>query len=110
MNQDRRLGKISRVEYGMGGYNDTMIGLTLTLSGDGWGVGSFIGNWLPVLEENHPEAYSTKCERAVKDLQTIASHLKAAGCLSVSELLNKPVEVTFESAVLIHWRILKEVL
>lgn len=36
-----KLGKINKVKFGSGGYDDAMFGVTFDLGGQGWGVGDF---------------------------------------------------------------------
>lgn len=36
---EKKLGKIQDVKFGIGGYQDAMIGLFITLGNNGWGVG-----------------------------------------------------------------------
>ena len=41
---EKKLGKISNVRFGHGGYQDAMIGLSLTFEGQGsWGVSDWKG-------------------------------------------------------------------
>jgi len=42
---EKRLGKIEQVTFGHGGYQDSMLGLSVTLSGEAWGVSDFQGYW-----------------------------------------------------------------
>ena len=44
---DIRLGKISRVKFGYGGYQESMLGLDLEFSGNNWSCGTFEGFWRP---------------------------------------------------------------
>jgi hypothetical protein len=41
----KELGKIKSVDFGIGGYQDCMLGLHVTLGGDGWGVGDSRAAW-----------------------------------------------------------------
>lgn len=41
----KELGKIKSASFGMGGYQEAMIGLTLTFGGASWGVSTFLGGW-----------------------------------------------------------------
>lgn len=36
----KQLGKISSASFGIGGYQDAMLGLHLMFESDGWGVGT----------------------------------------------------------------------
>ena len=42
---EKKLGKIESVKFGLGGYQSVMFGLSVTLSGQSWGVGDFKGTW-----------------------------------------------------------------
>lgn len=45
MVEQKRLGKIVRAEFGFGGYDNAMIGLSLTFEMEGSGVSAFKGTW-----------------------------------------------------------------
>lgn len=98
MNTRKKLGKITRIEFGRcpdrGG-----LGLFYTLSGEGWGVDAsrvYIG-----------KGY-LECMGDVGSY--IVDLLDTAKVNYISQLKGKPVEATFEGNKLISWRILKEVL
>ena len=44
---EKKLGRIVCVSFGLGGYQESQLGLSLTFEGskDCWGCGTFIGNW-----------------------------------------------------------------
>ena len=42
---EKKLGKISNVKFGIGGYNDAEIGIFITLSGESWGVQDCKSAW-----------------------------------------------------------------
>ena len=46
-NQEKKLGKIQSVSFGLGGYQEAMLGLSVTLHSekDHWGVADFKGTW-----------------------------------------------------------------
>ena len=106
----KQLGKISNVEFGMGGYQDVCIGVSFTLEGKSWGVSDFWGCWALKWDQH--------CEWTEKDrindlgniVLKIATLLEDAKVKGVSDLKNVPVEATFEDNKLKSWRILKEVL
>lgn len=85
----KELGKIKKAEYGFGGYQDTMMGLTLQLGGESWGVGDFI-----------------RAEETPR-LKKLLIDTKSQ---SVAQLVNKPIEITFDGNVMKEWRVLTEVL
>lgn len=41
--EKKYLGKITRVSFGLGGYQDIQFGLSVTLEGQGIGTNAFIG-------------------------------------------------------------------
>lgn len=106
---NKQLGKIKRVSYGLGGYQDAQFGITFDLGGDGWGVGDFHGTWA---------THSKGCKWTVEDQRSafadtaeyIRDLLKAAKVHSVDRLVGIPVEVTFDGNCLKSWRVLTEVL
>lgn len=110
---ETKLGKISNVRFGHGGYQDCCLGLSLTFEGKNWGVGTFIGAWDP---ESIPADKHTKWTEAdrdaemVKMLRKFSKLLKQAKVDNVNGLKNIPVEVEFEGQSLKEWRILEEVL
>lgn len=106
----KELGKIQRFEIGMGGYDEAMFGMSVTLGGQGWGVGDFDGTWSHKPDHNHKwtvedqsKVWSDMCRR-VLDL------MKKAKVKTTAEMVGIPVEVTFEGNKLSSWRILEEVL
>lgn len=106
---EKKLGKITKATFGFGGYQDTEIGLHVTLKGEGWGVNSSICLW---------DITSTKRIRTgvVSDhmhkqlVNKIAKILKYAKVKSIHELEGIPVEVTFDNRMIQEWRVLTEVL
>lgn len=111
---NRELGKISKVYFGTGGYQDCMFGLTLTFEGKGWGVGEFIsGGWDVERMPRSEYAQWTEEDREklmVAMCRRISKLLSEAGVDDVSKLKGIPVEVIFENNTLKDWRILTEVL
>jgi hypothetical protein len=109
----KNLGKISRVRFGFGGYQDAQFGLSLTFEGDGWGVSDFIGagwaTWIEVSpnsewsEVDRDAGYAKMCRR-------IDSILQKAKVKDVSQLKDMPVEVSFNGNTISDWRVLEEVL
>lgn len=107
---ETRLGKIQKANFGFGGYQEAMIGISFTLGNDGWGVQDFWGEW-GIKRSEH--AKWTEEDRVVKLGQMtmrLAGVLKDAKVETVSQLEGMPIEVTFEGNALSSWRILKEVL
>lgn len=104
-----KLGKISKVSFGYGGYQDAQFGLSVTLSGESWGVGDFKGFWA-----SRPTHADWTVEDQTRSLGETALYLRdllrLAKKQEVHELVGVPVEVTFDGNMLKEWRILEEVL
>lgn len=110
---EKKLGKIKGVRFGLGGYQHAMIGLTVELGANGWGVNDFKGNW---------DAEQIKCTENTKwteedrdigysdTMRFVSKLLKDAKVESVDQLKDVPVEVTLEGMMLKEWRILTEVI
>lgn len=114
MNERKELGKIKSIHFGHGGYQDCMIGLTLTLGGDGWGVGTFeSGFWDPCLMKRSEHAKWTELDRQTAQcalVVKISELLRDAKVSDVMKLKDVPVECTFDGTMLKSWRILTEVI
>lgn len=114
MNTERKeIGKIESVSFGLGGYQDAMIGLHVTLSGKSWGVTSTKSTWDPEAVKNDTHCSWTEHDRDAVFAETaryLSKLLKDAGARNVAELKGKPIEATFDGMQLKSWRILTEVL
>ena len=110
---EKRLGKLESVKFGIGGYQDAMIGLHVTIDMEGSGVADTKGAWdcnkitwseqSKWTEEDRSKQYD-KIMRYVSDL------LHTARVNTVDQLKGALVEATFEGMTLKEWRILNEVL
>jgi hypothetical protein len=110
---EKKLGKIERVSFGHGGYQECMLGLSITLSGDGWGVGDFKGNWDAELIKHTEHSKWSEEDRSKgydETMRYLSKLLKDAKVDSVDKLKGVPVEVTFDGNLLKEWRVLTEVL
>jgi hypothetical protein len=106
-----KLGKIKSATFGIGGYQDSMIGLTINITGnaDAWSVQDFRGTWRPDLSSkdcrwDNPSKDLAEAWRFV--IETLIKSKKN----DVSQLAGTPVEVCFDGNMLKSWRILEEVL
>jgi len=106
----KELGKIKKAEFGLGGYQDAMIGISFDLGGEGWGVSDFWGNWALERSEYAKWTEAERITQLGEMSMRIAKLLEDAKIRSVSKLAGIPIEVTFEGNVLKEWRVLKEVL
>ena len=110
---EKKLGKIESVKFGLGGYQSAMFGLSVTLSGQAWGVGDFKGTWdcenIKVTEYTKwTEDDRTKNHDEL--IRFISKLLKEAKVDSVDKLKGIPVECTFDGNLLKEWRVLTEVI
>ena len=110
---EKKLGKIERVQFGHGGYQECMLGLSVTLSNGSWGVQDFTGNWDAELIKHTEHTQWTEEDRnkGYSDtMRFLSKLLKDAKVSSVDQLKGIPVECTFDGNMLKEWRILTEVL
>lgn len=111
MSERKELGKIQKVHFGLGGYQEAQVGLWLQLGGEGWGACSGkCGGWSFPPDtyakwtlEDQTKTYATM----VRDILDL---LKQAKVDDVAHLIGIPVECTFEGMQLKSFRILTEVL
>lgn len=109
----KELGKIENVRFGLGGYQDAMIGITFTFEGKSWGVSDFKGNWDPQhikVTENTKWTEEDRDKSFSNTIHFLSKLLSEAKVRDINQLKGIPVEVTFESNTLKEWRILTEVL
>ena len=113
MDLRKEYGKIQSVSFGHGGYQDAMIGIHFTLSGDGWGVGDTKSIWDPYIikrTERHKWTEKDRDRSFAEIVRYISALLRDAKVDSVEKLKGIPVEVLFEGNTLKEWRIFTEVL
>lgn len=104
------IGKIKTVYFGKGGYDDAMIGITFTLGGEAWGVGDFWGQWATKITEGTQWTEESRTTKLGETVMRILQLLQDAKVSKVDDLMNIPVEVSFEGNTLKSWRILTEVI
>ena len=110
---EKKLGKIQSVRFGHGGYQDSCIGLSVTLGNGSWGVGDFKGAWDPEMVKRSDNTQWTEEDRSKgfdDAMRFVSKLLKEADVDSVDQLKDIPVEVTFDGMMLKEWRILTEVI
>jgi len=109
---DKRIGKIQAVSFGMGGYQDAMIGVSFTLGSDKecWGIGDFKGTWSHDPDKHCKWGKNDQDKIFAETVRFVAGLLKDADVQSLDKLNGKPVECVFEQNMLKSWRILTEVI
>lgn len=110
---DKRLGKLSDVKFGIGGYQDAMLGFSATLGDNSWGVSTTKSAWDANLIKHSEHCKWTEEDRSKQYadiMRYLSDLLHAAKVSSVSQLNGIPIEATFEGNTLKDWRILTEVL
>ncbi len=108
---EKRLGKIEKVHFGLGGYHDAMIGYSFTLSGEGWGVCTqWKGFWIQDYNPNSKWEHQDRLNTLGQTILDLGQTLLAAKKTDIKQLVGVPIEATFDGNVLHDWRILTEVL
>jgi hypothetical protein len=106
----KELGKIQRFDIGVGGYDDAMFGMSVTLGGGGWGVQDFDGTWSREPDDHCKWTADDQLKHWGKMCRRVADLMATAKVKTAGEMVGIPVEVTFENNRLHSWRILEEVL
>lgn len=108
----KEIGKIQKVSFGFGGYQDAQIGLSLTFGSDkgAWGVQTFHGAWGIDRSEHAKWQEDDRLMELGKTCMKLRDLLRDAKVEKVDQLKGIPVEVTFEGNCLKDYRILTEVL
>jgi len=113
MNSKKELGKIEKVYFGYGGYQDAQFGLTVELSFGGCGSFDFIsGGWGETVQVDQYTKWTEK-DRQIQRAEMVKKVnklLQDAKVKTIDELKGKPIEVINEGLKLKSWRILTEVL
>jgi len=107
---EKRIGKIGKVKFGHGGYQEAMIGISFNLESDGWGVQDFWGTWAMERSDHHEWTQDSRRNHLGDMVMKINSLLEDAKKTNISDLKDVPVEVLFNGNSLTSWRILTEVL
>jgi hypothetical protein len=90
-----------------------MIGLNVTITGKGWGVGDSKCEWDAEMIKCDKNCKWTEADRDkhyAEIMRFLSKLLKDAKVSSVDKLKGIPVEVTFDGNRLIEWNVLTEVL
>src|SRR4051812_29370038 len=110
MSERKELGRIQKVSFGWGGYQDAMIGLTFTLGGESWGVTDQRGMWGQDRTDSCKWTEESRLIQLGEVCVWLRDILKAAKKTDVSQLAGVPIEATFDGNSLSSWRVLTEVL
>ena len=113
MPQEKILMKITHATFGLGGYQETQLGLHLSFSSSSSGVSTSYAYW-----DYESIECSERCKWSENDrtialadvLRKLSKLLKDAKVSSVDRLVGVPVEVTLEGNTFSDFRILTEVL
>tara|TARA_R110002020_G_scaffold292877_4_gene508318 strand:- start:272 stop:610 length:339 start_codon:yes stop_codon:yes gene_type:complete len=109
-----KLGKISSVKFGIGGYQDACIGITVSLDlAGGSGVQDNNTAWDSNLIKCTDHCNWTEKDRDDKYaeiMRYVSDLLSNAKVKDVSDLKGVPIEATFDGMTLKSWRILTEVI
>lgn len=110
---EKKLGKIDKCHFGIGGYNDAMLGLHLSFTGGSWGVGTTISAWDAETIKHSDYCKWTEADRSKQYdeiMRKLSLLLKQAKVDKVEDLKGIPVEIEFDGNMFKSFRILEEVL
>lgn len=107
---EKVLGKITSAYYGLGGYQDVQLGLSVSLEGEGGGTSDFSGFWADKPGKHAKWTVEDQIKYHGEVALMIVELLHQAKVDRVEKLVGKPVEITWDNHMLKSWRILTEVL
>ena len=107
---EERLGKIERASFGLGGYQEAEIGLSVTLGDGSWGVQDWKGTWAMKRSDHCEWTEDERIKILGETVMFLNDLLKKAKVNDVAGLVGIPVRVFFEGNALKEWEILTEVL
>lgn len=110
MTEHKTLGKILKAEFGWGGYQEAMLGLTLHFTMQGSGVNFHRGGWGCDRSDYCKWTEDERLRDLGETVMFLGKILKDAKRDRVDQLAGTPVELTFEGNMLKDWRVLTEVL
>jgi hypothetical protein len=108
---ETKLGRISNIRLGEGGYDDAMFGVSVTLSMEGGStaVGDFKGWWATYPTHAKYSEVEWAAEHA-KTYDWLRQIMASAKVRDLTKLQGLPVEVSLDGGRLTSWRVLTEVL
>ncbi len=111
VSERKELGKIQKVWFGLGGYQEVQVGLWLQLGSEGWGIGTGEqGGWSFPPDTHAKWTLEDQTQSYALMVRKVLDLLTAAKVDDVSKLKGVPVECIFEGNALKSYRILSEVL
>jgi hypothetical protein len=109
-NTRTELGRIQKITFGWGGYQDACLGFSVSLGGKAWGVMDFKGAWGIERSDTCKWTEEDRLRQLGEACMWFRDLLKVSGKQDIHELKNIPVEVTFDGNKMVSWRVLDEVL
>ncbi len=108
--EKKEFGRIIKVGYGFGGYQDVEFGASFTLGTDALQVRDFWGVFSNEVPEdaNWTDADQTKI--FADTIRRIISIMRKARVQEIHDLINTPIELIYDGNMLKRWRILTEVI
>lgn len=104
------LGKIERVYFGSGGYQEAMFGPTFVLETTEGHVNDFWGTWTADPGKDAEWTKDSQIRRQGEMIERLKKLMMDAKVGEFSKLAGIPIEVEWNGMTLKSWRILKEVL
>lgn len=108
--EEKWLGKIIKAEFGFGGYDDAMIGLTLQFQGQVYTTQDFKGVWSTDRSQHAKWTEEDRVQQVFEAVWLLKDTLAKAKRKHVGQLVGVPVEVTSGGNMIKSWRVLEEVL
>lgn len=107
-----QVGKIRAVLFGQGGKDNHCFGFNFFIGSDkdGWGIQDFWGTYYTSRPEKAQWSEDDRLKLMGEQCMRVNSLLMAAKKTHVMELVNCPVEVTFDGDTVMSWRLLEEVM
>lgn len=104
------LGRIQHAKFGFGGYQDAMMGLSITIGGKSWSCSDFKGAWGIERSDYAKWSEDDRLRSLGEACMFLKGLLEKSHMQDVSQLVGLPIEATFDGTLLKSWRLLEEVL
>ena len=102
------IGVISSARFGWGGYQEVMLGLSLTFDMSGSAVAHFDGMWGQTRRDSCQWTEADRLTQLGEAVMRLGKVLNEAKKMHVEELVGVPVEVTLDGNLFKGWRVLTE--